>query len=201
MTMTTKNVRVRMMEPVRFYTKDAAPRSRDTILSPPTREELAANQRRTASMSGLDLGMRWTGDLQPVGEAVARVIDALKRVKDQAQQKQALSAAVVALADYGNESSEAHRGPFGSLAFGGSLATDRPEMEFNLSTSATPDDINAANRAFCDRANRSVTSDALRDAMPARGAHVTAADVQRLNNAFNGTQSRAQPYSRPWGNG
>jgi len=184
----------------RAYTTDSA-RSRDTILSPPTAEEFAANQRRVARMTGYDPGLVWTGDMKPVGEAVARVIDALSKVKDEAQQKQALASAVVALADWGNtfETSEANRGPYDSLTFGGSRTTDRSELGFNLSTSATPDDINAANRAFCDRAYRSETRDTSQVTLPARGARVTPADINRMNAEFSATQLRAQPSSRPWG--
>jgi hypothetical protein len=201
--MTTNTVRVRTMgSRARAYTTDSA-RSRDTILSPPTAEEFAANQRRVARMTGYDPGLVWTGDMKPVGEAVARVIDALSKVKDEAQQKQALASAVVALADWGNtfETSEANRGPYDSLTFGGSRTTDRSELGFNLSTSATPDDINRANRHFSENANRSATRDASQVRLPARGAHVSAADVQRLHDAFNATQSRTQPFSRPWGKG
>jgi hypothetical protein len=189
--MTTNTVRVRMMEPVRFYTRDAAPRSRDAILSPPTREELAANQRRTASMSGLDLGMRWTGDLKPVGEAVARVIDALSRVKDEALQKQALSAAVVALADYGNESSEAHLGPFGSRAFSGNLDAD-------LSGHAEPEDIQRANdRFWSDRLSRPRTQDSAGRGVSTRA---TAESINEANAAFWSGQPPHR-YGGQWGKG
>jgi hypothetical protein len=205
MTMTTNTVRVQVMgSRCRAYTRDAAPRTRDVLLTPPTREEFAANQRRVARITGFDPGLVWTGDLAPVGQAVARVIDALSRVKDEAQQKQALSSAVVALADWGNgfETSEASPGPSDSLTFGGGQTTDRPETEFDVSTTATPEDINAANRAFCDRANRTATRDTSRGVtLPARGAHVTPADINRMNAEFSASLSSAQPYNRPWGKG
>jgi hypothetical protein len=188
--MTTNTVRVRTMGS-RVYTTDSAPRSRDAILSPPTREELAANQRRTASMTGFDPGLVWSGEMKPVGEAVTRVIDAIKRVKDQEMQKQALSAAVVALADYGNESSEAHRGPFGSLAFSGNLDAD-------LSGHAEPEDIQRANDQFwSDRLSRPRTKDSAGRGLSTRATPETI-------NAQNAKFWAAQPTHRMggrWGQG
>lgn len=97
-------------------------RARDTVLSPPTPAENAEWSRRMATMSGYDGGLLWQGDLKPVGDAVAAVTDALRRVKGGTnRQKDALSKAVCAIANYGNhlETSEADQGPAGALAFGG----------------------------------------------------------------------------------
>jgi hypothetical protein len=144
-------------------------RTRDTVLSTPTPAENAAWSARMATMSGYDGGLLWQGDLQPVGKAVAAVVDALRRVKGAARQKDALSQAVVALADFGNDlgNSEADRGPAGTLAFGHATPEDvqKANDEYwrnnstrasamdsagqrGLSTRATADSINAANRAF-----------------------------------------------------
>jgi hypothetical protein len=96
-------------------------RARDAILSPPTQTEYAENARRVASTIGMDLGQVWAGDLKPVSDAIARVKDALSRIKDKGRIGDALAAAVSELADYGGQlkSREAELGAAGSLTFGG----------------------------------------------------------------------------------
>jgi hypothetical protein len=68
-------------------------RARDAILSPPTQSEYAENARRVATMTGLDLGRVWAGDLKPKLDAI----------RDRKQLGDALSALVSELANYGTE--------------------------------------------------------------------------------------------------
>jgi hypothetical protein len=79
----------------KFYTRGAmgTGRARDAILSPPTQAELAENAKRVATMSGLDLGRVWAGDLT----------EKLDLIKDRKQLGDTLSALVTTLADYGSE--------------------------------------------------------------------------------------------------
>jgi hypothetical protein len=145
-----------MSKAKRFFTQEIVPqrvRTTDAILSTPTSAELEANQRHTSSTTGLDLGKRWTGDLKPVGEAVARVIDALRRVKDRARQKDALSEAVVAIENFGNDlgTSEASSGPAGSLAFNGGA---KPEF----SRASVGDSGGAQLRKWRDQTSNEVAS-------------------------------------------
>jgi hypothetical protein len=130
-----------------------------------------------ATMSGYDGGLQWQGDLQPVGQAVNQVLDALRRVKDHARAKDALSQAVVAIANYGNylETSEADLGPSDVLAFEGNddamtLADVHAANNITPSKAATGDSggaqmrrvrdqtgcevakINAQNAAYWDKA-------------------------------------------------
>jgi hypothetical protein len=142
--------RFRMTERVRqpVYTKDA-------ILSPPSREELAENQRRTAKMSGLDLGKLWIGDLKPK-------LDAIKG--DRAKLADALSSLIVGLGEYGNRIAQGDdpdcksSSASGSMRLGGagSLASIGDSGGAQLrkwrdQTSNQVNSINAKNREFWDR--------------------------------------------------
>jgi hypothetical protein len=125
---------------VRFVKKASHPmiykrRTSDTVITPPTPEEDSEWTRRMATMSGYDGGLQWQGDLQPVGHAVNQVLDALRRVKDHARAKDALSQAVCAIANFGNflETSEADGGPAGALAFPGNLDEMRGGREEDIS--------------------------------------------------------------------
>ena len=104
-------------------------------------------------------GTRWTGDLAPVGAAVKGVMDALGKVKDRAQVRGALAKAVMDIANYGNEiGSGLGTGSMGPGPFD-SLSTGRLEEVFDIGAGAEPTNINDANKAFWDKANRSVTGD------------------------------------------
>jgi hypothetical protein len=190
-------------------------RSRDTVISPPTPAENAEWSKRMATMSGFNGGTMWQGDLQPVGEAVARVADALRRVKGGARQKDALSQAVVALANFGNTlgNSEADLGPADVLSFEGNdeltlsdvheangIKPDpttsegaRAEVEMNRRTG---DAINAANAKAW--ANAKFVTDAVpRDAMAAK-----IQDMNRSNADFWAKQTAHQRTPpKEWGKG
>ena len=87
-------------------------RTRDVLLTPPTQAELAENAKRVASMSGLDLGRTWVGDLT----------EKLDLIKDRKQLGDALVSLVTALADYGTERGRgegAELDDLGTLAFQG----------------------------------------------------------------------------------
>jgi hypothetical protein len=201
MTVATKRYSVRERIPQRVHTTDA--RSRDVWITPPTAAESAANQRRTGAVAWLNLGLVWQGDLKPVGEAVARVIDALRRVKDKARQRDALSAAAVEIANYGNDlgTSEAGRGPAGSLAFNGSVDERRGEREEDidghvLDSSATPQSIQRANDQYwADRLGRSQAMDHAGRGLSTRA---TPDSINAANRAFYATQPTAR---REWGKG
>ena len=131
----------------RIRTTDSARRSRDAILSAVTPAESAANAKRVAGLSGLNLGRVWVGDL-------TEKLDALKA--DPTKFADALGAAMTALTDYslGNSlgSTETAPGPSGSLAFGGGMKVDpttsegaAAEVKINRSIG---DAMNARNRAF-----------------------------------------------------
>jgi hypothetical protein len=140
----------------RIPTTDAVRPSQDAILSAVrlgSREEREMTS-RTGPLYGMDLGLRWTGDLKPVGEAVARVIDALRSIPDKVRAADALAGAVSAIANFGNGmgSDEAHAGPMDSLIFGGGVkpnpSTSEGAMaEVNMNRK-TGDSINAKNREF-----------------------------------------------------
>jgi len=89
-------IRRHMLRNPRANTTDSSRRvehrerpTRDTILTPPTAAELAANQKRTYEMAGLDLGRTWTGEslAQAVRSAIADLPrenrgDAVRAVRD-----------------------------------------------------------------------------------------------------------------------
>jgi hypothetical protein len=164
----TKRFTVHERAPQRVYTKDA-------LLTPPTREELAENQRRTARMSGLELGRIWAGDLR----------EKLDGIRDRAKVADALSSLMGALAEYGNErgKSEPQAGPAGSLAFQGEDAESEPqEAGWALSTKATPDSLNRANEKFwADRLSRPSTMDSAR---PSLSTTATPDSINRANARF-----------------
>src|SRR5580704_15262283 len=134
--------------------------TQDTVISTVTPEEDAAWAKRMATMSGFDGGTMWQGDLQPVGEAVARVTDALRRVKDKARQRDALSQAVCALADYGNHlsNSEGDLGPADALSFEGNDELTREDVHAanNISKAATGDSGGAQMRAWRDQTGNQI---------------------------------------------
>jgi hypothetical protein len=199
----------------RIQTTDAAQariRSRDALLTPPTAEELAANQRRTASMTGLDLGLRWEGNLKPVGQAVAAVIDALKRVTDKRAARDALGMATVELAAFGGEleSSEAGNAQYGTVNFSGNdEANGGREEDINghavrsndggritritgdFGATQSPDEINEINRAHYARAGTQDTT--------VRCGRPTPDSINAANRAFYGNASTAPV--RTWGKG
>ncbi len=141
----------------RIYTRGAigTGRTRDTLLTPPTQAEYAENARRVATMTGLDLGRVWAGDLKPK----------LDLIKDRKQLGDALSSLVQELGAYGTErgrgegaelyggeleSSEAELGHTGSLTFGGG----EPER----SAASVGDSGGAQLRAWRDKTAHEVRS-------------------------------------------
>jgi hypothetical protein len=159
----------------RIRTTDAARRSRDTLLS-------AETTARNPAM----LGRVWAGD---VAARISELSSADRAI--------ALDEAQRALAAYGQRiHASGTMGPGNA----GSLATDRPEMEFNVSTDATPEDLNGAAKTFWDRANRSVT----RDVVPPRGGTgpVSIDDINNANRDFWQRQTAHQKApAREWGKG
>ncbi len=135
----------------------------------------------------------WTGDLRPVGRAVAGVVDALKRLSPRRRHDAIKYAfADIAAAEYGGSfgSTELQRGPAGSLITG---MPQRVEKEFDLSNEATPESIAAANRAFWAGQPELGTDDIIEGgtaSMPYRvhdhrlSTRTTPADIQRSNDAF-----------------
>lgn len=129
--------------------------SRDALLSPPTASETAAWLARMATMSGLDLGRLWVGDLTSKLDAVksadpAKFADVVETITD-------------ALANYGNgfASSTAVSGPSGSLTFNGSLSKasvdDSGGAQLRKLRDQTANEvakINADNGAFWDKQKR-----------------------------------------------
>jgi hypothetical protein len=199
--MTNENLRLRApdkfghwgIEAVRRVpTTDA--RSRDSILSPLTPAESAANAKRVAAMAGLDLGKTWTGDLKPVGAAVAQVIDAIARIGDKQRRSAAMSDAIaeIAAAAYGGSafgtSETAIGGDFGSLVFG------RPEKQFG--SAPTPDELNRMNEEHYsgDRSARAAAKD--RSALSTRA---TVESIGAANKAF--WDKQPSQSGRPWGQG
>jgi hypothetical protein len=84
----------------------------DPPLTPPTDAELAENAKRVATMSGLDLGRTWVGDLT----------EKLDLIKDRKQLGDTLASLVTALADYGTKCGRAtgtELDETGTLAFQG----------------------------------------------------------------------------------
>jgi hypothetical protein len=135
-------------------------RTSDTVISTVTPEEDAAWSKRMATMSGYDGGLQWRGDMAPVGKAVAQVADALRRVKGGARQKDALSKAVVAIANFGNTlgNSEAEFGPADALSFEGNdeLTLADVHSANGISKAAVGDSGGAQLRAIRDRTSNEV---------------------------------------------
>jgi len=114
--------------PQRIHTRDARRRNFDTLLSP----VVAAHN---PDMRG---HLVWEGDLKPVGRAVAEVKAALGNIRDRARLGDALARVVADIAEFGNE-------------VGAGLSTgsdERPEKEFDVSSSASPRSLNEANDAM-----------------------------------------------------
>lgn len=114
----------------------------------------------------------------------AKALDAMRRVLDD-----------YAIEQGGFSSGSLRPGNAGSLGTG--AADERPEQEFNVGSTATPDDLNAANRQYWDRANKRT-----HDAPP---HDATAAAIQGINDANRQywqrqTAHQANPR-REWGKG
>jgi hypothetical protein len=134
----------------------------DTVINTPTPAENAEWSKRMATMSGFDGGLQWQGDLQPVGKAVAQVMDALRRVKDSRRQKDALSQAVCAIAEFGNDlgNSEMVGGPSGALISGSQDELTREDVHaannITPSKAATGDSGGAQMRRVRDQTGNEV---------------------------------------------
>jgi hypothetical protein len=185
------------VEAARIMRRSADILTRDAVIS-------AETTSRNPDMLG---HLVWSGDLKPVGDAVARVIDALRRVKDGAQRAQALSKAVCDIAGYGNEVGQG-LSP-GAMRAGNaeSLGTgaDRPERDFSLDESpdeslgsgATPQAVNDANRKFW--ADHQWNPNATH---VTRSGATSIADINRANSDFWAKETRHQtPVKREWGRG
>jgi hypothetical protein len=203
MTMTKNTVRVRTTASLcRAYTRDAAPGSRDAILSAiplGSREEREFNS-RTGPIIGFNPGMVWDGswrsrldDMSPAAAVVA-VADRMAKLGRSAGRDAARQ--IGDLADYltgRNQlgSSEATAGPSGSLAFSGSIDED-------VSANATPDDLNKANDKFwADRLSRPRTQDGA-------GRGVSTRATPESINAANASFWANQPthcFGREYGKG
>ncbi len=139
----TKRYSIHERIPQRVYTTDARHRHFDTLLS-------AVVTPRNPDMMG---HMVWTGDLKPVGDAVARVKAALGNVRDRARLGDAIAKAVYDIAEYGNEvgaglsSGSMRPSGYGSLGTG---CDERPP-EFDVSGGTSPRSINEANDAAWGR--------------------------------------------------
>jgi hypothetical protein len=184
---TAKRFSVRELIPQqRIRTTDTARSTGDAILSAialGSREEREFTS-RTGPILGLNLGLRWVGDLQPVGAAVAQVVDALRRV-DKARQKDALTKALVALAK-GFAADEATAGPSDSTTFNG-----------NLGTNITPEDINKANdRFWADRLGRPCATDSTG---PGLSTRATPDSINAANALFWANQPTHVGHQ--WGKG
>jgi hypothetical protein len=163
MSTNAKRVRIQTTElcPSRIQTTDAARRSRDGYLNPPSAEESAAQARRSyvPGMVGKILGDLFTGILDRLSPA-----DAAKEQKIFADK----------LARYGStDSSELTVNP----------ATDRPEKVFDLSTAATGDDINGSNSLVWDRA-RTTDKRALSGLVARHAGGATPDDINEINRRF-----------------
>jgi hypothetical protein len=80
---------------------------------------------------------------------------------------------------------------------------ERPEKEFDLSTSATPQSLNDAARNFWSRtqSTRPVTQDRVAAARDFRRTpQLRPSDINRWNREFYGNGPE-QPFNRPWGKG
>jgi hypothetical protein len=171
-----------------IQTRDSMPRlrGRDMLLTTPryAARPGESNEERTARMAATDPGRIWNGVLKPLLDAMD------SRTRDEV---------LTNLAEYGNKlgSSEASPGPAGSLTFTGRV---RPEREFDLSTSATPDDINKAGEKFwSERMGKPLTQDHAGRGLSTRA---TPASIQRANDAFwNARNAEQNSSARPWGGG
>jgi hypothetical protein len=201
----------------RWRYRDSAATTRDTVISTVTPEEDAEWSKRMATMSGFNGGTMWQGDLKPVGEAVARVADALRRVKGSQRQKDALSQAVCAIANFGNDlgNSEADLGPADALAFEGNdeltlsavheangIKPDpttsegaRAEVDMNRRTG---DAINAANAKLWANNGKPNTL----DAKPRDATRALIQKTQRANDQFWAAKTAHQRTPpKEWGKG
>jgi hypothetical protein len=155
---TRKRFSVRELCPQRIRTTDAAGRSRDTWLHA---EPAAKNPQM--------MGRRWAGEfvaqLDKLGTTDRRTaIDAMRRILDGY--------------DNGVASGEMEVNGFGALA------TDRPEKEFDLSTTATGDDINGANSMAWDGRQRTSDRLALARDVARHSAGISSADYGEIQRRF-----------------
>jgi hypothetical protein len=155
----------------RFFTRDAAPRTRDAILNAEAIKNYA-----------VELGLVWTGDLRPIGDAIVAVALAVQSAP--AKDRAAIIKRITKdLASYGNAlgSSEGHIDGNGALVY----PADRPEKEFKTmrpmvlgteqeygSEAEQLDDINQANEQFWTQ-----TADAAPRFNPTLGNSGTAATM------------------------
>jgi hypothetical protein len=86
---------IRTADSKRVFTQGSlgTDRTRDVLLTPPSKAELAENAKRVAIMSGLDLGRTWVGDM----------LEKFDLITDRKQLGDAISSAVATLADYGTK--------------------------------------------------------------------------------------------------
>jgi hypothetical protein len=128
-------------------------RTKDTVLSCPTPEEMEAWTKRMATMSGFDGGLQWRGDMQPVGKAAAQFADAIRRMKD-GRQKDVLSQ------NFGSflETSEADLGPSDALSFEGNDELTLAEVHAanGISKAAVGDSGGAQLRALRDETGNAI---------------------------------------------
>jgi hypothetical protein len=177
-------------------------RTRDTVLSCPTPEEMAEWSKRMATMAGFDGGLQWQGDLQPVGDAVRRVKDALNRVTDKRRVKDAINQAMCDIANYGSflETSEAEEGPAGTLSFGG-------EDEMTLSEVHEANNITPSKASVGDsggaqmRAWRDHTGDAIAKMQRANDAVWAKKPVSHATPAKLLESTTLAPRAKSWWKG
>jgi len=173
---TRKRFSVRELCPQRAYTTDSARRSRDTLLS-------AEPTRRNPVL----LGRTWVGNLTSQLDAMSSTDRAI--AIDEAQR---------ALAAYGqshNAGGEMTVGAFGALA-----SDTRPEKVFDLSTSATAEDIAGASSMVFEGAARAQDKRALsRDVARATARGILPDDLNAINARFWAVQPRLA--EKKWGSG
>jgi hypothetical protein len=171
--------------------------TRDAILSTPTRAELAANQRRTGELANLEMGsLLWTGDLRPLGSAIAEIKFQLASIKDAARRAAVTSRVTRDIAAYGGPagSDTLRDNGFNSLGTGG-------EKEFDVVADAGPGQVAEAQSALWEGKEKTADRRALARDVAQCSKATTATDVQRFNAQFWAAQAVPQVFNRKFGKG
>jgi hypothetical protein len=176
---------------------NARVRGHDGWLNPPTAAENAEQARRSYNPDMLG-HMVWSGDLKPLGAAVAEIKSQLASL-DGARRAAVLSALVSDIAGYGGELGTGLQSGTMFPSGSGSLSTgtdERPEKVFDLSTSATPSDINGAAAAVHDTTGLALAKAALTRDVARHGAGITSADLQSIQDRYWAIERSKQEAAR-----
>lgn len=154
-------------------TTDSPRRIRDVVLS-------AEPTPKNAAM----LGTTWVGNLKAEIASLSavdrkRALDAMRRVLD----------------DYPSGFGTGTMGPSNSGSFGTGMDS-RPETEFDLSTTATPDDLSGAAASVYDTTGLARATSMLTRDVARHSGGISTTDLQRINDRFWGITRSKQEAAR-----